>query len=112
MDKYLRQLPKKENEITTLEDILDDFRYVTDGFPRAAVKKAIAQQQEITPRLLTLLENVTLNYQSLEVHEIGHFYAMYLLAQFREKKAFPLIMKLANLLKDEETIDRIFGDVI
>lgn len=39
MAKGPRKLPKRENEINTLDDIINDLRYLTCSFPKAAVKK-------------------------------------------------------------------------
>ena len=110
MTRDLRKLPKQDNEISTLEDIINDLRYLTRGFPKAAVKKAIEKQKEITPLLLNMLNETDECYQSLENHDMGHLYSMSLLAQFREQSAFPLIIKLASL--PEDATDMIFGDGI
>lgn len=108
----LRKLPKKDNKINTLEDIMGDLGDLTEGFPKAALQAAIKKPKELIPLLLNILNETAEFYQSLEGHEMGHLYAMFLLAQFREKTAFPLIMKLASLPKDEDAVDIIFDDVI
>ncbi|CAN5290488.1 hypothetical protein BH10PSE19_BH10PSE19_19430 [soil metagenome] len=102
--------PKQAAEVKTLQDIINDLRYLTQGFPKAAVQAAIQHQHEITPLLLNLLTDTIENYESLESDSMGHLYAMFLLAQFREKAAFPLIIKLASLPGDAP--DEIFGDSI
>lgn len=112
---------KQENEIATLEDILEDLRYLTEGFPRAAVEAALLRQAEITPILLTFLEDALLEYEELDDNDVGHLYALYLLAYFREKAAFPLIIKIASLPDDwpefllsdtiTESLHRIMGSV-
>jgi hypothetical protein len=41
---------------------------------------------------------------------IAYMYALYLLAQFKEKRAYPLIYSLLN--KPYEILDKLLGDVI
>lgn len=104
------KIPKQENEIFTLEDILDDLRYLTKGYPTAAVKAALAKQDEITPFLFEFLIYAIENYQQLDELYFGHLYAMFLLSYFREKTAFPLIMKITAL--PEEWPENLLGDTI
>ncbi len=106
----LRKIPKQESEIMTLEDIVDDLRYLTQGYPTAAVKAAIVKQNEITPILLAFLSYTLKNYEHLEDYYFGHLHAMFLLAYFREKTAFPLIMQIAAL--PEEWPEDVLGDTI
>ena len=39
---------------------------------------------------------------------IAHFYAMFLLAQFREVRAYPLMVRIALL--PEKEVDELLGD--
>ncbi len=71
-------------------------------FPEEALAAAIAQQDGITPHLLHLLEDTIERAAELAAEEsaelwTGHLHALYLLAQFRETRAYPLAIRLAHL---------------
>ena len=75
----------------TIEEILaklDTYDYST--FQREALQAAILQQEAITPALLTIVESIANNPQFLNDNSdyIGFTNALYLLAQFREKRAY------------------------
>ena len=77
----------------TVEQILTQLNADDISFPhREALEQAILQQDAITPALLTIIENATKAPHS--VNDTPAFiYALCLLAQFREKRAYPLIVK-------------------
>jgi len=95
-----------------IEEILEDLEFPMDGFPRAAVEAAIERGEEIIPALLSILEETLENPQDLDVVEnyFGHLFALYLLAQFRETRAYPLVVRLANLPPDD--LDNLCGDFV
>ena len=71
----------------TVEQILTQLNTDDSPFlPREALEQAILQQETITPALLTIIENVVKDPQSIDVTP-AFTYALYLLAQFREKRA-------------------------
>lgn len=68
-------------------------------FPRKAVEAAIQQPEAITPLLLQTLQDVVDDPQSVN-QTPGywlHIFALYLLAQFREPRAYPLMLQLFSL---------------
>ena len=68
-----------------------------DGhFAKAAIREAIAHREDITPPLLEVLEAVARDPQSFAADPkcMIHIYAMYLLAQFRETRAYPLLVQI------------------
>jgi hypothetical protein len=80
-------------------------------FPREALKEAIARKEEITPFLLDALVYAKDNAEELiNDNYMAHTYALYLLAQFREKRAYPLIIDLFSLPGDI-TLD-LTGDIV
>jgi hypothetical protein len=81
-------------EIITQLTVLDN-----EYLPREALQAAIANREQITPSLLELVKQASENPQYLEKESryMGHIYAIYLLAQFREKRALPLIIKCYSL---------------
>ncbi len=107
---YIKKVPKRQDEIHTIDDIVDDLRYVTDGFPEAAIKSALKKQYEIIPILLNLLDDVINRYESIEGFYFGHLHALYLLARFREKQAFHRAIRIMNL--PNEWPGYLLGDTI
>lgn len=107
----------------TTPEILKELELYTGRFPEAALKAAIEQREAITPELLRELENVANNPAKWadEQNHMLHLFAMFLLAQFREKRAYPLIAKIVSapadipykLLGDSvtEDLDKILGSV-
>ena len=104
--KHLKQC----SELKTIADIVDDLRYLTIGFPKAAVQAALEKQQEITPFLLNFLHDVLRHDEPLHENYFGHLYALFLLSFFREKQSCPLVIKMASL--PEDLLDNLLGDCI
>ena len=107
---FTLSVPQQAEEIVTVDDILTDLRYLTRGFPYAAVKAALVRQEEMTPALLTLLEEAIQDYEALDDSCFGYIYALFLLAYFREEAAFPLMIQLAAL--PDEWPDVLLDEVI
>jgi uncharacterized protein YchJ len=65
-------------------------------FPTSTVRDAIAHRDEIIPSLLDVLEAVARDPESFagDPKRMIHVYAMYLLAQFRERRAYPLLVQI------------------
>jgi hypothetical protein len=85
-----------------MAEILHHFERAAGKFPREAVEAAVARREEITPELLGVLEDTLDRAAQLEDEDnyMAHMYAMFLLAQFRETRAYPLVVRFA-LLSDE-----------
>jgi uncharacterized protein YchJ len=80
-------------------------------FPKEALEAAIERKEEIIPELLKILGFTLENADDLvETDYWGHFYAVYLLAQFREEKAYPLIVDIVSL--EGELPFNLFEDVV
>ncbi|MFK0572927.1 DUF1186 domain-containing protein [Endozoicomonas sp.] len=88
----------------TTEEILNELNLWEGYFPTAAVEAAIEQQQTITPHLLAHLQHlVDLGEEAREEEDDEHhgdqgltMFTVYLLAQFREAGAYPLIYRLMS----------------
>jgi hypothetical protein len=85
----------------SIEEILEAFTSCDSerGFPYAAVDEAVARREEITPGLLHVLEE-SIRHGNETVGNpqyTAHTFAMYLLAQFREPRAYPLLVELFSL---------------
>jgi hypothetical protein len=76
-------------------EIIAQLEYNDTGiFPREAVENAIAAQSAITPVLIQTLKDCKNKLDEL-LDDSSYFlniYALYLLAQFREKAAYPVIL--------------------
>jgi len=93
-------------------NILREVQYNHGNFPREILLKAIDRRDEIIPELLEIMEYTCENAETIAEEEdyIAHIYALYLLAQFKEQRAYPLIYSLLN--KPDEILDKLLGDVI
>ncbi|EPJ29201.1 hypothetical protein CPC1998_0340 [Chlamydia psittaci C19/98] len=91
---------------------MEDLAYDEGILPREAIEAAIVKHAQITPYLLQILEDATERVPELinDGSYQGHLYAMYLLAQFRETRALPLIIKLFSY--SDDTPHAIAGDVL
>lgn len=92
--------------------ILDELAYDMGELPREAIESAIAKRKQITPFLLEVLKDAIDRVDEIieDDNYQGHLYAMYLLAQFREKAAYPLLIKLFSF--PGEIPHSIAGDVL
>ena len=99
----------------TFDEILDGFENCkVNDFQREALQEAIKIQEEITPALLDIIAFSANKPESLEENPeyMGFIYALFLLAQFREVKAYPLIIKyISSFSKDEDALENV-GDFI
>jgi hypothetical protein len=95
-----------------IAEILHQFERFTGKFPRAAVDAAVARREEITPELLRILEETADRAAQIDAEGgyMAHLYAMFLLAQFRETRAYPLVVRFALL--PEEIQYSLCGDFI
>ena len=94
-----------------IEDILKQLEVNEGIFPREAVVEASEQREAITPELLRVLEYARDNIEHLnETDYMAHLYAMYLLAEFREPQAYPLIVEFFSI-PGEITLD-VTGDMV
>jgi hypothetical protein len=77
-----------------IREILAELEYYTGVFPRRALLRAIEEREHIIPDLVDIIERAADNPQQLAVDPdyMAHIYAMFLLSQFREKRAYePLV---------------------
>lgn len=78
--------------------ILEAFNGPTDKYRRAEVDEAVALQEQITPWLLAVLDELVANPEKFDdEHTLLHMYAVSLLAHFKEPKAHLPIIRAFNL---------------
>ncbi len=77
-----------------VEEIIERLEFYDGTFPRRALEEAVARREQVTPVLLQILEEAAHNVEDVYEQEdyMAHIYAMFLLAQFREKRAYPLVV--------------------
>ena len=80
--------------------------------PRKILRQAIAQKEDITPLLIAEFVPAAEKLAEIDANPayIGHLYAFYLLAQFRETQAYQPIIDFVSV--PGETIMDITGDVV
>jgi len=95
-----------------LNEIITELENYTGKFPRQALERAIEEREAITPVLLETLEKWKDNLEGLvELPDYFlHIYALFLLAQFKETKAYPLIIEFFST--PGETAGDITGDIV
>ena len=95
-----------------LAEIIASLENYTGKFPRQALSEAISQREAITPLLLATLEKWKDNLEELlELPDYFlHIYALFLLAQFKETQAYPLIIEFFSAPGDI-SLD-VTGDVV
>ncbi len=95
-----------------LAHILEELAYDLGELPREAIEAAVTKQAQITPYLFQILEDAIKRIDDIidDDNYQGHLYALYLLAQFREERALPLVIKLFSF--PGEVSHAIAGDVL
>ena len=96
----------------TIPEILKELEPYTGRFPIEAMRAAIEQQEAITPELLRVAEAIAANPSEVAKRDdyMLPVFALYLLAQFREKRAYPAIVKIFSA--PGETSYDLVGDTV
>ena len=89
-----------------IPDILAQLKTMGATLPEDALKAAVEQREQMTPELLQLIEHAKENPDFIRDNPdyMGYVYAMYLLAQFREKRAYPLIVDFISSIASEDIL--------
>jgi uncharacterized protein YchJ len=82
--------------------------FFNDNFPNDAVAYAIEHKEQATPLLLGYLKHAITEVDTLDPSYMGHMYALFILSQFRETQAFPLVVHLCKLTDAQQ--DMLLGD--
>ncbi|MBV6624972.1 MAG: DUF1186 domain-containing protein [Rivularia sp. (in: Bacteria)] len=99
-----------------LSEIISKLENSNGKLPRQALERAIEEREAITPLLLDVLSNSKNNLEELSNRPdyILHICALYLLAQFRELSAYPLIIDFFSIPGDmpvDTTGELVGGDL-
>jgi uncharacterized protein YecA (UPF0149 family) len=96
-----------------MQTLIQSIRYNNGKFPFDRIQKIIERREEAIPFLLQimqeLLEKGNKHFFDRESRH-DYLYALYLLAQFRSKELYPLLMEL--LTKPDEELDELFGGTL
>ena len=95
-----------------IPEILQQLERSLGWFPRTAAETAIARREDITPALLAILESTAASAEEVAAQPdyMAHLYALLLLAQFREARALPLVLRIAAL--PEYVLEELCGDFV
>jgi uncharacterized protein DUF1186/SEC-C motif-containing protein len=101
-----------EGNTTMKQNLVDQLRYKENVFPQEILEDIVNNREQYTPELLNIIEYSTNHMQELQgdPDNMAHIYAIYLLAQFREKKAYQLIVDFFSV-PGEISVD-ITGDLV
>ena len=94
-----------------LPDFLRPLEFATVPFPLEVVLETRARREEATPHLLSALEAAAENgwRQNPEGHYyMLHIFAMFLMAEWREGRAYPLIVQLFR----DPDYEELTGDIV
>jgi len=98
--------------LATSSGIVKALTHNRGEFPRDAVLAAQDRREEVAPLLLAALNTAIEQAPELAKDSIYmlHLYALYLLAEFKETKAYPVIVELMK--RQGHSPDDFFGDAI
>jgi hypothetical protein len=96
----------------TTEEILAPLQHNEGYFPEEALRRAVAHRDEITPALLDVLRDAIARPKVYidDPDSMIVLYSMYLLGQFQEAQAYPLLIRLFSVPGDDP--DDMVGDAI
>lgn len=93
-----------------VQKAIEDITVRSKRFPEEPFRIISENQELAVPYLNSAIEKAIFEKDDLDEDYQLHFYALYLLGQFREKKSFPKIMELISL--PSEVIDYLIGDAV
>lgn len=95
-----------------MHELLEQIKYNSSVFPEEQLKEIINRGEEFVPDLLEILKNTRDNYEEIlnEESYFAHIYAFFLLAQFKEKESYTIIMDIISL--PDEIPGDLLGDLI
>src|SRR2546428_12806384 len=100
---------KYTSSMDSLPDFLKPLENLIRPFPREAVRQVIARREESVPHLIRAIEWVQQNADQVAGSDFMlHLYALHLLAQFGETRAYRPIVRLAR----HAIVDDLVGDTI
>lgn len=111
--RYTKKLKQTGGvKFVDIQKILKELEFNDGSFPREALAEAIANRNQIIPELLEIIKQGKEKAQELieQKNYMARIYAMFLLAEFREKSAYSLIVDFFSL--PGEISLNLTGDVV
>lgn len=95
-----------------IADILVELLHFQPRFPREAILAARDRRAEIIPELLRVLDHTADHLDEIleDADYMGHIFAAFLLAEFREPQAFPRLVRL--LRQSEARLQALWSDLL
>lgn len=96
-----------------VKEIIESLKYNNDGkLQKESILEARNHKEDVTENLLIELDKVANNIENYAKDQTYFLplYAMFLLAEFREKRAFSIIIKL--ITSNQNAVDDLLGDLI
>jgi hypothetical protein len=95
-----------------IQELLARLEQHEGSFPKDLVAEVIARREEVTPRFLEILEDIDRNPEPwlADGGRMIPIYALYLLALFRENRAYPLLVRIFS--RPGEFPFELAGDVV
>lgn len=86
------------------DDEILDMLYMFDNdegiIPEKEVQQAIKLKDKLTPNLLNLCKNIVKYHADIDFNRIDYLVCLFLLAKFKEKKAFEYLIQMASFGED------------
>jgi hypothetical protein len=98
--------------VLRVDEIIKRIEYPGSKLPRKELIEIIENKETAIPYLVKILEELKNNPEKFreDPEYYGHFFAVYLLAQFRETSALPVILDIMRF--PSKLLDELFGDMI
>ncbi len=111
MTKETKEMVAADDLETTLDRIMAELDAGVDKLPEDALRLAKQYRDEITPRLIQAIRDATaLVAADKPLEGEAHFFALFLLSEFRAKEALPAILEAVSL--PDELPFELFGDAV
>ena len=94
----------------SVQTAIEKITYFTSEFPEEPFRGLSENQQEAIPYLMEGIKKAITEQERLDENYQLHFYALFLLAQFGYKEAFPAVIELISVPRD--TLDSLLGGAI
>ena len=93
-----------------LQQAIKNITYFDNTFPQAEFECISAHRDEAIPVLREAVEKAISDPHGLEENYQLHFYALFFLAEFKDREFFPKLIELASLPDDD--LEYLIGDAI
>lgn len=87
--------------MTLLPEYIDQIRNWHGAFPDDALMHIIDAEEQAIPHLQAILKDTLQNYKTLPEDSVGHIFAIYLLALFRDEAAYAYGLDFLKLKEPE-----------